>query len=243
MTISRAVHRALVKVGAGTDRQNRMNGLALLRALPSDSIPLVVFDPQYRNLMEKMRYGNEGARQKERAKLPQMDWSLVLDFLSEIERVLRPSGHVLWWVDKHALVEGKAGGGVGLLPVDMLTWEKRRIGMGYRTRRKSEYVVVKQKLPIRAKGVWRDHAIPDVWTDALEQKAMKIRDHVVYIDLKKKHPHAKPEGLLRRLIEATTRTGDIVLDPTAGGYSTMRAARFCRRTFVGCDIRKWSQGI
>ena len=34
--------------------------------------------------------------------------------------------------------------------------------MGYRTRRKSEYCLVLQKVPLRAKGVWRSHNIPDV---------------------------------------------------------------------------------
>ena len=46
--------------------------LTLLRSLPDQRTPLVFFDPQYRENLNKLAYGNEGARQKARCKLPQM---------------------------------------------------------------------------------------------------------------------------------------------------------------------------
>ena len=92
--------------------------------------------------------------------------------------------------------------------------------MGYRTRRKSEYLIVLQKSPVRAKGCWKDHAIPDVW----EEKAEKV------------HPHSKPINLQTRLISATTDKGDIVLDPAAGGYSVLEACKAAMVDFIGGDI-------
>ena len=74
-------------------------------------------------------------------------------FLKEIERVLRPSGYLFLWVDKFHLVEGVKpwiSDIQSLDLVDMITWDKQKIGMGYRTRRKSEYLVVIQKLPKKA---------------------------------------------------------------------------------------------
>jgi len=37
-----------------------MDGLKLLEKLETDSIPLVFFDPQYRTILDKQNYGNEG---------------------------------------------------------------------------------------------------------------------------------------------------------------------------------------
>ena len=36
------------------------DSLALLQSLPGGCTPLVFFDPQYREVMDKLKYGNEG---------------------------------------------------------------------------------------------------------------------------------------------------------------------------------------
>jgi hypothetical protein len=48
------------------------DALALLRSLPDGCTPLVFFDPQHRGVLDKLQYGNEGARQKGRFALPAM---------------------------------------------------------------------------------------------------------------------------------------------------------------------------
>jgi DNA methylase len=53
---------------------------------------------------------------------------------------------------------------------------------------------------------------------------------------RKTHPHAKPAGLIARLIGAVTRPGDLVVDPAAGSFVVMRVANQMGRDFVGCDI-------
>jgi site-specific DNA-methyltransferase (adenine-specific) len=42
--------------------------------------------------------------------------------------------------------------------------------------------------------------------------------------------------LQERLIQAVTNPGDIVVDPAAGGYSVLKAARNTERRFLGCDL-------
>jgi hypothetical protein len=44
----------------------RGDALALLRSLPSGTTPLIFFDPQHRGVLDKLKFGNEGARQKGR---------------------------------------------------------------------------------------------------------------------------------------------------------------------------------
>lgn len=72
----------------------------------------------------------------------------IVAFLEEISRVLQPSGHLFLWVDKFHLCQGDIpwwGQNTDLNLVDMLVWDKGRIGMGYRSRHKSEYCIVLQK--------------------------------------------------------------------------------------------------
>ena len=206
------------------DGPNQCDGLELLAALEPASVPLCIFDPQYRGILDKMQYGNEGvSRGRARSGLPQMSESTIAEFVSGIAVALVPSGHLMLWVDKYQLCTG-IGAWVdpwGLDVVDLITWNKQRMGMGYRTRRYAEYLLILQKPPRRAKGVWQLHDIPDVWTEPVA----RIRQ-----------VHPKPINLQARLIEAVTDPGDVVLDPAAGSYSVWTAATQVGRQFLGCDI-------
>lgn len=50
------------------------------------------------------------------------------------------------------------------------------------------------------------------------------------------HPTEKPVGLLTAIIAATTRPGDLVVDPFAGSGSTGEAAVRMGRSFWGCEL-------
>ena len=167
---------------------------------------MIFFDPQYRGVLDKLSYGNEGvSRGKARSSLPQMDETVIFEFISKIEKVLMPSGYLFLWVDKFHLVEGVSSwfSNISKLSlVDMITWNKEKMGMGYRTRRQSEYLVIIQKEPKKAKSTWSIHNIPDIWSEKVD----------------KKHPHSKPINLQKKLIEATTCERDIVCYTGSGGY-------------------------
>ena len=202
----------------------KMDGLAFLSQLPPDAIPVAFFDPQYRGVLEKLSYGNEGKdRGRRRCALEQMTEAEIGKFVRGIDRVLIPSGHLFLWVDKFHLCQGVRSwfDGTNLDVVDLVTWDKGTFGMGYRTRRRAEYCIVLQKQPRKAKGVWKIHNIPDVVQEPVSQ-----RDH----------PHAKPVGLQGELMAAVSHDGDFVIDPAAGSFSVLEAARKQTRTFLGCDL-------
>lgn len=213
----------LARTGAVLNARQKMGGLALLRSLEPETARLAFFDPQYRAVLDKQAYGNEGARQKARAKLPQMTEAQIATFVQEIERVLLPSGYLMLWIDKFMLCEGRHRDAMRyagkLQLVDLLHWNKVRLGMGRRFRCKSEYLVVIQKQPI--KGNWTDHRITDAWTEMIDPAV---------------HAHAKPRYLTERIIRATTKPRDLVVDPCAGGYGVLDACKASNRNFVGCDL-------
>ena len=201
----------------------RMNGLEFLEALPERAFPAAFLDPQYRGVLDHLSYGNEGDdRGRRRRALPQMTGEIPA-FVQGIDRALIPSGHLFLWVDKFHVCTGVHAwfAGTELEIVDMLTWDKRRFGMGYRSRRVSEHVLVLQKRPRKAKGVWTRHDIPDVWPEPAVRRGPV---------------HRKPVDLQGALIEAVTNAGDTVVDPAAGSFSVLDACRERGRNFLGCDV-------
>lgn len=206
------------------NHQNKCDGRELLGDIEDACIKAVFFDPQYRGVLDKLSYGNEGEqRGKARCDLEQMDTDTIIEFLHSIHRILVPSGYLFLWVDKFHLVEGVQEWFKELPDmqcVDLITWNKQKMGMGYRTRRKCEYLIVIQKKPILAKSTWSLHNIPDVW----DEKVRKV------------HPHSKPIELQKQLILAVTNEGDYVCDPASGGYSVFDACRQTKRNFIGGDI-------
>ena len=202
----------------------KMEGLNFLSKLEQNSIPVAFFDPQYRGVLDKLGYGNEGVdRGQARSSLEQMPENTIQNFILEMSRCIIPSGHLFLWMDKFHLCNGFSGWleGTAFDIVDMLTWYKGRIGMGYRTRRTSEHLVVLQKQPRRAKGVWQIHNIPDVWYEEVKRGG---------------HTHKKPVMLQGELIAAVSNPGDVVIDPAAGSFSVLDACQNRGRNFLGCDL-------
>ena len=197
------------------------DALVLLRALSDGCTSLAFFDPQHRAVLDKLKFGNEGCRQRGRASLPAMSEDCIDECCREIARVLTPGGYFMRWLDTFCLCEGHHLRIADTCkPVDLIAWDSLRPGMGKRTRRRGDYLLILQKPPIHAR-TWRDHSIPNRWAEKVDRKI---------------HPHIKPLELIRRLIAATTQPGDLVLDPAAGSFVVMHAARELGRNFVGCDL-------
>jgi site-specific DNA-methyltransferase (adenine-specific) len=198
------------------------DALALLQSLPDCCTPLIFFDPQHRAVLDKLQYGNEGARQKGRAKLPAMTEPYITECCLECARVLRPSGYLMLWLDTFHIGEAINGHSSGLDKVlkcvDIIAWDKLRQGMGPRSRRRGDYLLIFQKPPIAAKRTWRDRGIPDRWPEKVNRR---------------EHPHVKPIDLITRLIGAVTNPRDLVIDPAAGSFVVMRAANKLGRDFIG----------
>lgn len=199
------------------------DALILLQSLLDACTPLVFFDPQHRTVLDQLKFGNEGERQRGRAKLPAMDEQYIAAVNTEIARILQPSGYLGYWLDTFRLVEAYHLRLPRELmqPVDLIAWDCLRIGMGKRSRRRGDYLAIFQKPPVKAGSTWRDHGIPNRWPEKVDRKL---------------HPHIKPIGLIERLIAATTVRDNLVVDPAAGSFVVMHAAHKLERQFLGCDI-------
>ncbi len=52
------------------------------------------------------------------------------------------------------------------------------------------------------------------------------------------HPSQKPESLLERIIRASSNTGDIVLDPFSGTFTTCAVAQRLGRRSIGIELQE-----
>jgi site-specific DNA-methyltransferase (adenine-specific) len=205
------------------------DALALLQSLPESCSSLTLFDPQHRGVLDKLKFGNEDARQRGRAGLPAMSEDYIDSVCLEIARVLVPTGYCMRWVDTFGLCEGHhlRIPRERLTPVDLIVWDSLKIGMGRRSRRRGDYLLVLQKPPITAKN-WRDHGIPSRWPEKVDRKL---------------HPHIKPVGLITRLIGAVTQVDDLIIDPCAGSFIALDAANSLNRNFIGVDLAHVSTDV
>jgi site-specific DNA-methyltransferase (adenine-specific) len=143
----------------------------------------------------------------------------------ESVRLPLPSGYLMLWTDVYRLCEGYHLRLSDVLKcVDLISWDDERNpgGNGYRSRRCGGYLIILQKPPVRARATWRDHGIRDHWSENVDRRI---------------HPHIKPIGLIKRLINAVTRPGDLVVDPAAGSFFVMYAAHQLGHKFIGCDLK------
>jgi site-specific DNA-methyltransferase (adenine-specific) len=214
----------------------RGDALALLRSLLDSCSPLVFFDPQYRGILDEMDFGNEGARQRGRAGLRAMTGDYIDSCCRESARVLRPGGYLMLWGDTfnvlqahHLRISEANTDDKTITPerpfksVDMIAWDNEGFGMGKRSRRCGDYLLILQRPPLRPKSTWCDHKIRSRWREKIEKP-------------RSQHPHIKPIGLIKRLIGAVTKPGERIIDPAAGSFVVMRAAHELGRDFIGCDI-------
>jgi hypothetical protein len=182
------------------DAANVGDALDLLRTIPIEFTKLVFWDPQFRQLLDEQRYGNEGInRGKRRMELPPMPSEFIASCDSEIGRIIVPSGYCFRWVDEFQLLNGlfKIA---GLEHVGVIHWNNGRPGMGKRIRPTGGSVVVLQKPPIgvRAKR------------SAVKWKTLPMIRGVHYEKIpfpKAAHPHRKPIGLMSQLQNSPVAIG------------------------------------
>ena len=76
--------------------KNRADGIILLQSISSRAAKAGFFDPQYRGVLDKLSYGNEGqGRGQARCNLPRMSEDVIMVMIKELDRVLLPSSFIL----------------------------------------------------------------------------------------------------------------------------------------------------
>lgn len=184
----------------------------LLRALPPETVDLVVTDPPY-----FVRYQDRTGRTIANDEDPVS----VLDAFTDIYRLLKPNTFCIsfyGWNRADAFV--RAWRQAGLQPVGHLVWHKGYASStGFlRARHEQAYLLAKGR--------------PAKPSDALDDvRPWKYTGNV-------RHPTEKDVSILRPLIECFSKPGDLVMDPFAGSGSTLVAAAMASRRYLGVELER-----
>lgn len=189
--------------------------LTVLREMESESVDMVITDPPY-----GIDYQGPGRRFAKIAndKAPFIWW------IYDAARVLKPDGGVLCfsrWDVQQVFIDALTLAGLAVRSA--VIWDRQLHGMGdTRTMFAPQYDTILWAI----KGKYR-------FPNGRPKDVMRYRK-VVASELL--HPNEKLLDLMRALAEATTKPGDLILDPFAGSGSTLTAAAELGRDYIGIEL-------
>jgi len=229
--------------------------IEVMKCFPDESIDLVYADPPYNLSRHGLKWSDkQGAgRRKSGGNYYMMKetWDMFeesdyrrfsVQWLAEVKRLLKPGGSLYVSCTYHNVGELLVIlRDLGLKCLNVIVWEKTNPHPNL-TRRmfthSSEFVL------FFAKGKkWTFHyeemkkysanggQLKDVWRLPLCQGAERIRR----ADGRAAHPTQKPQALLERIISASSRRGDLVLDPFLGTGTTALVAEQLGRKWIGIE--------
>jgi len=196
----------------------------LLGQLPDESIDLILTDPPY-----NLGYSGRGKINEFEAfandeLTPEAHTAWFDSVLVEFERVLKQNSAVYIFIDYrnyarlYNIIEKY------FTIKNCIIWDKTSIGMGQAYRFQHEFIIyaVKGKAPLR----FEKRNVSDVW-------------HIKRANTRKyKHPTQKPLGTVELPIQYSSDTGDTVLDPFAGSFTTAVACKNLERDFICGELDK-----
>lgn len=104
---------------------------------------------------------------------------------------------------------------------ETIIWARKIDGKGRKGKHYFNYPLMKE--------INGGKQMKDVWTLNLPTKAEKEFG---------KHPTQKPLSVLERILLASTKEGDLILDPFNGSGTTGIACQFLKRNYIGIDKEK-----
>jgi modification methylase len=222
----------------------------VLKNLPEASIDLVFADPPYNLQLE----GELWRPNLTRVDAVDDDWdqfesfkqydSFTREWLSACRRVLKPTG-TLWVIGSYHNIYrvGKILQDLDFWFLNDVVWVKSNPmpnfrGVRFTNAHETLLWVQKEK---GAKYTFNYHAMKSLnedlqmrsdWNLAICTGKERLKD----ADGEKAHPTQKPEALLYRVILASSKPGDVVLDPFFGTGTTGAVARKLHRHFIGVEV-------
>jgi len=222
--------------------------IAAMRSLPSASVDLIFADPPY-----NLQLGGDLSRpdgshvDAVTDHWDQFDSFAAYDkfsraWLTEARRVLKPNGS-LWVIGSYHNIFrlGAMLQDMGFWILNDIVWRKANPMPNFKGTRftNAHETLIWCSMGEKAKYTFNYRAMKTL-NDELQMRS----DWVLPIcsgaerlkkDGHKVHPTQKPEGLLYRVMLATTNKGDVVLDPFFGTGTTGAVAKRLGREWIGCE--------
>ncbi len=226
----------------------------ILPKIKENSIDMVFADPPY-----LLSNGGFSVHAGKRVSVDKGDWDksnglkkdfeFHLDWIHAVRRVLKPHGTL--WISGtyHSIYQcGFALQVAGFHILNDIAWFKPNASPNLSCRyfTASHETLVWARKDKKAKHIFNYDSMKNgAWPeDVLKKPGLQMRSVWSIGTPKKsekkfgKHPTQKPEYLLKRIILASTKKGDLILDPFTGSSTTGICAIINGRNFIGIDNEK-----
>jgi modification methylase len=221
-----------------------------MEKLPPGCVDLVFADPPYNlQLSGELHRPNQS-----RVDGVDEDWDRFADFASydaltrawllACRRVLKPTG-ALWVIGSYHNIfrVGAALQDIGFWVLNDIVWRKTNPMPNFRGRRfaNAHETLIWAARSEDAKGYTFNYDALKVFNDDLQMRSDWLlpictgEERLKDGKGAKIHPTQKPEALLYRVLLASTKPGDIVLDPFFGTGTTGAVAKKLGRRFIGIE--------
>lgn len=241
-----------LKIENAVDRVLEGDCVETMRSLPAGCADLVFADPPY-----NMQLKNE-LRRPDNSKVDAVDdaWDQFSSFaaydkftrewLGAVRHVLKDNG-TLWVIGSYHNIfrVGVALQDLGFWVLNDVVWRKSNPMPNFKGRRFTnahETLIWATKNPDQKytfnyeamKALNDDLQMRSDWTLPICSGNERLKDEAG----EKAHSTQKPESLLHRVIVASTKPGDIIVDPFFGSGTTGAVARRLGRRFIGIEREK-----
>ncbi len=225
--------------------------LAALPHLPAGFVDLLFIDPPY-NL-------NKTFNRRNFSQMPLAEYENWLDgWLAPLLRTLKPTASVYICGDWQSSAAIQRVAQKYLVVRNRITWEREK-GRGAQANWKnasediwfctvgSDYTfnLDAVKLKRRVIAPYTDNGAPKDWEDSRAGRFRLTHPSNLWTDLtvpfwsmpeNTDHPTQKPEKLLAKIILASSKPGEVVLDPFLGSGTTSVVAKKLGRRYIGIEI-------
>ncbi|CAK8713376.1 Methyltransferase [Candidatus Electronema halotolerans] len=219
--------------------------------LPAESVDLIFLDPPY-NIGKKFA----GFYDKWPSDEAYAEWAY--QWLDECIRVLKPTGTLYVMTSTQAMPYFDIFLKKKLTVLSRIIWHydssgvqaKRYYGSMYEpilhcVKDSQQYVFNADEIKVEAKTGAQRKLIDYRKATPAPYSTEKIPGNVWYfprvryrMDEYENHPSQKPESLLERIIRASSREGDVVLDLFAGTFTTAAVAKKLQRRTISVELQE-----
>jgi modification methylase len=249
MSVLRLVNQPAADA-AWVDTILRGDCVAALERLPDHSVDVVFADPPYNLQLEG------DLHRPDQSKVDAVDdaWDQFDSFaaydaftrawLLAVRRVLKPTG-TIWVIGSYHNIfrVGATMQDLGFWVLNDIVWRKTNPMPNFRGRRfqNAHETLIWASRDQKAKGYTFNYDALKAANDDLQMRSDWLfpictgGERLKGEDGNKVHPTQKPEALLARILMASSRPGEIVLDPFFGSGTTGAVAKKLGRRFVGVE--------
>ena len=224
--------------------------VAALNRLPEKSVDVVFADPPYNLQLEG------DLHRPDQSKVDAVDdaWDRFDSFaaydaftrawLLAVRRVLKPNG-TIWVIGSYHNIfrVGALMQDLGFWILNDVVWRKTNPMPNFRGRRfqNAHETLIWASRDQASKGYTFNYDAMKASNDDVQMRTDWLfpictgAERLKTAEGGKVHPTQKPEALLARVMMASSRPGDVILDPFFGSGTTGAVARRLGRRFVGCE--------